>query len=154
VVVTSQKSWDMKINKIEITNFKGFQHESIQFHGNLTVVIGNNTAGKTTLLHAVQVGLGAYLQSLSDLPGGKPYRKNFVESDRFLKYNPNLKDFRKYILQSKKELITSRHLVDHGVEGGIGVATAALVFEMTFGTRYRNYSYLCSRQSRLFLFQT
>lgn len=93
MVVTSQKSWDMKINKIEITNFKGFQHESIQFHGNLTVVIGNNTAGKTTLLHAVQVGLGAYLQSLSDLPGGKPYRKNFVESDRFLKYNPNLKDY-------------------------------------------------------------
>ena len=30
---------------------------------------------------------------------------------------------------------TVKHLVDHGVEGRIGVTTAALVFEMAFSTR-------------------
>lgn len=61
----------MRIKQIEIVNFKGFQKETISFCDKLTVVIGNNTAGKTTLLKALQVGLGAYLQSLSKLPGGK-----------------------------------------------------------------------------------
>ncbi len=54
----------MRIRDINIVNFKGFQNETVVFNRNLTVVIGNNTAGKTTLLKALQVGLGAYLQSL------------------------------------------------------------------------------------------
>ena len=57
----------MRIKDINIVNFKGFQNETVVFNGNLTVVIGNNTAGKTTLLKAIQVGLGAYLQSLKQL---------------------------------------------------------------------------------------
>ena len=74
----------MRITKIHMLNFKGFEDKEIQFNGNLTVAIGNNTAGKTTLLQAVQIGLGAYLQSLRSLRGGKAFRRNFAESDRFL----------------------------------------------------------------------
>ena len=33
----------MRINKIDIINFRGFQHETREFKSNLTVVIGNNT---------------------------------------------------------------------------------------------------------------
>ena len=73
----------MNINEIEIINFKGFQREKISFKDNLTVVIGNNTAGKTTLLKAIQVGLGAYLQSLTYLPGGNPFRRNFTNLDTY-----------------------------------------------------------------------
>lgn len=46
----------MRINKIDIVNFKGFQREMREFKSNLIVVIGNNTAGKTTLLKALQIG--------------------------------------------------------------------------------------------------
>ena len=45
----------MRIKSINIVNFKGFENKTINFNGNLTVVIGNNTAGKTTLLKALQV---------------------------------------------------------------------------------------------------
>lgn len=83
----------MRIKKIDITNFKGFEKKVVNFSGNLTVVIGNNTAGKTTLLHAIQVGLGAYLQSLSNLKGGRSYRKQFVESDEFLRYDAAQRDY-------------------------------------------------------------
>ena len=93
----------MKIKKIDIVNFKGFQHETIEFKGNLTVVIGNNTAGKTTLLKALQVGLGAYLQCLNQLPGGAPYRRNFSAVDRFKRFNPELRD---YIANEEKPRIT------------------------------------------------
>lgn len=83
----------MIIKHIEIQNFRGFEHLSTDFHPQMTVVIGNNTAGKTTLLQAVQVALGGLLQSFSDLPSGKAYRKNFVSTDQFLRYSPEKKDF-------------------------------------------------------------
>lgn len=83
----------MRINKLKIRNFKGFENEEITFNGNLTVAIGNNTSGKTTMLHAIQIGLGAYLQSLRSLRGGRAFRRNFSEADRFLKYSPEKKDY-------------------------------------------------------------
>jgi predicted ATP-binding protein involved in virulence len=93
----------MKIKEINIVNFKGFQNETVHFNGNLTVVIGNNTAGKTTLLKALQVGLGAYLQSLKNLPGGTPYRRNFSSLDRFMRFDSELRD---YIPNEDKPRIT------------------------------------------------
>jgi predicted ATP-binding protein involved in virulence len=83
----------MRINSIDIVNFKGFRRETVSFHGNLTVVIGNNTAGKTTLLKALQVGLGAYLQSLSQLPGGAMYRRNFSSLDVYKAFDPEQRDY-------------------------------------------------------------
>ena len=83
----------MRIKEIKIVNFKGFQNETVRFMDNLTVVIGNNTAGKTTLLKALQVGLGAYLQSLSSLPGGSQFRRNFSSLDRFKAFDPALRDY-------------------------------------------------------------
>lgn len=83
----------MRIRKIHMLNFKGFQDKEVEFKSRLTVAIGNNTAGKTTLLNAIQVGLGAYLQSLKSLRGGKAFRRNFVESDRFLRYDNDKKDY-------------------------------------------------------------
>lgn len=83
----------MRINKIDIVNFKGFQRELREFKSNLTVVIGNNTAGKTTLLKALQIGLGAYLQCLSKLPSTVQYRHNFSIHDRFMAFDSTEKDY-------------------------------------------------------------
>ena len=83
----------MKINSIDIVNFRGFQHETREFKTNLTVVIGNNTAGKTTLLKALQVGLGAYLQCLSKLPSAAQYRRNFSMHDRFMAFDTIERDY-------------------------------------------------------------
>lgn len=83
----------MRINKIDIVNFKGFQREMREFKSNLTVVIGNNTAGKTTLLKALQIGLGAYLQCLSKLPSTVQYRRNFSIHDRFMAFDSTEKDY-------------------------------------------------------------
>ena len=83
----------MRINKIDIVNFKGFQREMREFKSNLTVVIGNNTAGKTTLLKALQIGLGAYLQCLSKLPSAVQYRRNFSIHDRFMAFDSTEKDY-------------------------------------------------------------
>ena len=83
----------MRIQKIKIRNFRGFAEKEVEFNGMLSVIIGDNTAGKTTLLKALQVGLGAYLQSLSIIPGGKPYRCNFSRKDRYKPFDPEKRNY-------------------------------------------------------------
>ena len=83
----------MRINEITIKNFRGFENRSFTFDSKMNVVLGNNTTGKTTLLQAVQIALGAYLKSLSQLPNDKAFKKNFEMGDRPLIYSDANEDF-------------------------------------------------------------
>ena len=83
----------MKIKRIDIRNFRGYEQNSFEFDDKLSVVVGNNTAGKTALLQAVQVALGAYLASLKALPNETAYRHNFTKDDVFQRYDREKKDF-------------------------------------------------------------
>lgn len=83
----------MHINNIHIVNFRGFEDVTCSLDESVSVVVGNNTAGKTSFLQAILVGLGAYIQCLKHLSNGIGYRRNFTEQDRFLKYNPKLRDY-------------------------------------------------------------
>lgn len=83
----------MILKSIDIKNFRGFKDNHYDLDPRMNVIVGNNTAGKTTILHAVQIALGAYLQSLTILPSSKPYRRNFVKTDRPLIYNVSKNDF-------------------------------------------------------------
>lgn len=84
----------MRISSLKITNFRGFVNKSFEFDPQMTVVVGNNTTGKTTLLKAVQIALGAYLKSLKSLPSSdRAYSMNFALKDVFRKYNAEKKTF-------------------------------------------------------------
>lgn len=83
----------MRIDKINIRNFKGFEDKEFILNPNFTVAIGNNGLGKSTLLHALQVGLGALLQSIPTLPANHLYRRQFKRSERYIKYYPERRDF-------------------------------------------------------------
>lgn len=48
----------MRLNNVEIKNFKCFEHESIELHPKLNVLMGNNGTGKTSLLEAVRILIG------------------------------------------------------------------------------------------------
>ena len=69
----------MFIKEIFIQNFKGFEKETFKFRSLFTVAIGNNAMGKSSLLHAIQVALGGYLQCL-DIPGSKNNRRQFINT--------------------------------------------------------------------------
>ena len=43
----------MKVDRIEIKNYKGFENCNIDFHPKMNVFIGNNASGKTTILNAI-----------------------------------------------------------------------------------------------------
>lgn len=85
----------MRINNINIKNFRGFADRSFDLDPKMNVVLGNNATGKTTLLHAVQIALGAYLQSLSLLPKDQPqqFRRGFKKDDHVKIYSETSKSF-------------------------------------------------------------
>lgn len=49
----------MKINKIQIQNFKCFEDVSIELHPRLNVLMGNNGTGKSSLLEAFRILIGS-----------------------------------------------------------------------------------------------
>ena len=73
---TTNKYIVMRINDITIKNFRGFENKSFPFNSKMNVVIGDNTTGKTTLLSAVEIALGAYLQELTLASGCSRNFKN------------------------------------------------------------------------------
>ena len=66
----------MKINKLKIKNFRNFKEYEISFEDKLTVLVANNSAGKTSMLDAIAIAFSPYIGSF---PLGK--NKNFKSSD-------------------------------------------------------------------------
>ena len=87
---TTNKYIVMRINDITIKNFRGIENKSFPFNSKMNVVIGDNTTGKTTLLSAVEIALGAYLQELTLASGCS---RNFKKSDFVSKYSSSTKGF-------------------------------------------------------------
>lgn len=50
----------MRIDRLEIQNFKKFEHLDITFHPQFTLLIGENGSGKTSVLDALAVALGIW----------------------------------------------------------------------------------------------
>lgn len=83
----------MNINNITIDNFRGFEHKFFELDPKMNVILGDNTTGKTTLLQAVQIALGAFLQEMTFLPGGNGYSRNFRPTDHVKIYSESSKGF-------------------------------------------------------------
>lgn len=56
----------MKINRLEIRNFKKFTHYTLDLHPQFTLLVGDNGTGKTTLLDALAVAAGVWLVNPPD----------------------------------------------------------------------------------------
>ncbi len=52
----------MKIEHIEVNNFRKYEAARFSFHPEFTVLIGNNASGKTTILDAIALLLNTYFQ--------------------------------------------------------------------------------------------
>lgn len=55
----------MRINHIEIENYKGFEKERFEFPSNFTLIHGANATGKTTILDAVAISVNAFLTGVN-----------------------------------------------------------------------------------------
>jgi predicted ATP-binding protein involved in virulence len=56
----------MRINRLEITNFKRFAQASLTLHPQFTLLAGANGVGKTSWLDALSIAMGVWLESPPD----------------------------------------------------------------------------------------
>ncbi len=56
----------MRINQIDLHNFRNFEQQSFYFPNLFTVVIGENGKGKSTLLQALRLAAGTFLLGLKE----------------------------------------------------------------------------------------
>jgi predicted ATP-binding protein involved in virulence len=59
----------MLIEKLTINNFRAKEHLQMEFGSRLTLLVGENGSGKTTILDALAIGLGALLTHLPKVSG-------------------------------------------------------------------------------------
>lgn len=53
----------MRLRRLQVSNFRGFEDRTLDFHPNFNVLIGINGVGKTTILEAAAVALSGWLLS-------------------------------------------------------------------------------------------
>lgn len=59
----------MKLERLHLKNFRCFDDLIIEFDPRLTVIVGQNGAGKTAILDAIAIGFGRYLSKLPGITG-------------------------------------------------------------------------------------
>ena len=86
----------MRIDRLSIRNFKKFAEQQFEFHPQFTLLVGENGAGKTSVLDALAVAAGIWLAEVPDTalvgsrrnilpheirlePQSKPDRTQFIE---------------------------------------------------------------------------
>ncbi|MCT7967561.1 AAA family ATPase [Laspinema sp. D1] len=57
----------MKIHRIELENFRKFEHYSCQFDEKLTLIVGTQGSGKTSLIEALAIAAGSLFLGFDDI---------------------------------------------------------------------------------------
>jgi predicted ATP-binding protein involved in virulence len=70
----------MRIDRLEITNFKKFSDYTIDLHPQFTLLVGDNGTGKTTILDALTIAAGVWLVNSPDTTL-KNSRRNIFPSE-------------------------------------------------------------------------
>ena len=72
----------MHIDRLTVLNFRRFEEKTFEIHPRFTLRVGDNGTGKTALLEALRVGVGAYLLGIPDSPvPAPPIGKNCVRME-------------------------------------------------------------------------
>ena len=57
----------MKINNIQIKNFRGYEDLNVDFKSNFNLIIGDNGSGKTAILEALTIAMGSFFLGIRNV---------------------------------------------------------------------------------------
>lgn len=69
---------NFRLNEIEFQDYRSFRSEQLTFNEELTVLIGRNSSGKTSILDAAAVAIGAFLSGIDEPTDSKTIAKQDV----------------------------------------------------------------------------
>jgi len=98
----------MRINAIEVNGFRCFSESRFEFHPNFNLIVGNNQAGKTSLLEALAVAAGAWMLGIRGLD-----KRNLTSVDVRLHpdYSKDGKTFQSFEEDQRTEVKAKGHVL-------------------------------------------
>jgi predicted ATP-binding protein involved in virulence len=103
----------MKLNHITVENFRAISQLELPLEPQLTLLVGNNAVGKTTILDAIAVGLGAVLARLPNI-NSKDFCHNDLRQELVTHFeNPTLTElssapYARVTLETRDKIIWDR----------------------------------------------
>ena len=107
----------MKILSLKLTNFRQYENFEIDFDDKLTVIAGNNTKGKSSILEAIALLIDGNSPFTSDLDDIISYNAEFGTLNRYFRIQANINDNEKefefvfYYEKLKKQLLIDKKKV-------------------------------------------
>ena len=98
----------MRIDTIEVNGFRCFSESRFEFHPNFNLIVGNNQAGKTSLLDALAVAAGAWMLGMRGLD-----KRNLTAGDVRLhpEYSKDGKRFHSFEEDQRTEVKAKGHVL-------------------------------------------
>lgn len=123
----------MKIDKIIIKNFKSFKNFNLSLNSGVNIIVGNNEAGKSTLIEAIHL-------ALTGLLNGKYLRHDLTE------YIFNLETIKEYILDPSDlpEILIEIYFEDgayplfEGTGNSLRENSSGISFKVAFDDKYKS----------------
>ncbi|MFZ6724317.1 N-6 DNA methylase [Undibacterium sp. MH2W] len=111
----------LSIRTLALRNFRGYKEFSTSIHSHLTVLVGENGAGKTSILEAIAASLGPFLTSMPEAKG-RLLRKSDIRIS-----NTDESDYAQVSVETNSSLSWDLTLrgVSKGSISGIGHAALA-----------------------------
>lgn len=72
----------MKLNRVQLSNYRGFESIDLPLHDNVTILVGNNGSGKSSVLDGIAIGLASVFLGLEGESSGSIH-KNDVRIQTF-----------------------------------------------------------------------
>ncbi|SFZ78010.1 AAA family ATPase [Chitinimonas taiwanensis] len=83
----------MRIDRLHIENFRKYEKVDFKFHANFNLVIGENGAGKTSLLEALAVAIGSWLLGIRGYDSRHIQKRDIRRETQFIGKRFVLRDF-------------------------------------------------------------
>lgn len=61
-------AFEMRLDRLDLTNFRRFEHYSVDFDERMTVLVGENGSGKSSVVDAARIALSAFVAGVSRAP--------------------------------------------------------------------------------------
>ena len=101
----------MRIDQIHLKNFKLFKDFSLTLHPNFTLLIGENGAGKTSILDALAIACGVWLY---DVPDQKIVNSRVPLADEHIRMEPVRKGDRTQFVPSQNTFVCASGILLDG----------------------------------------
>lgn len=97
----------MLITKLEVENFRHIQNQTIEFGRNITVITGQNSTGKSSLLGWIAQAFD--FKSKRKTLTGKSFKSKYSEIFRFCKDNDFSKEYHVLLIYKTDEISLEKH---------------------------------------------